>query len=102
MGNDGFIVENQYLYVAHESGWLGLLLFVLIYWFILRQLWRKRQHWLALGVFASGVGLAIIGLLLPVFADDTVAIVWWGLAAIALASNLSKTKQRVPILKVNK
>lgn len=93
MGESGFIVENQYLYVAHESGWLGLLLFVLIYWFVLRQLWRKRRHWFALGILASGVGLAIIGLLLPVFADDTVAIIWWGLAAIALAVNLDGVKQ---------
>ena len=102
MGDAPFIVENQYLYVAHETGWLGLILFVLIYWFVLRQLWRKRQHWFALGVFASGVGLAIIGLLLPVFADETVAIVWWGLAAVALASNLSGVKQRVVTQKVSK
>lgn len=79
-----FIVESQYLFVAHEVGWLGLVLFVVIFWLVLTQLWRKRRHWFALGVFASGIGLAIIGLLLPVFTDDTVAIVWWGLAAIAI------------------
>jgi hypothetical protein len=36
-------------------------------------------------VFASGIGLAVIGVLLPVFVDETVAIIWWGLAAVGLA-----------------
>ena len=80
----GVIIENQYLYIAHETGWLGLALFVAIFGLIMVRLWRARDDWLALGVFASGVGMALIGLLLPVWADDTVAIVWWALAATAL------------------
>ena len=78
------IIENQYLYVAHEAGWLGLGLFMAIFAVIMVRLWRARADWLALGAFASGVGMALIGLLLPVWADDTVAIVWWALAATAL------------------
>jgi hypothetical protein len=81
------IVENQYLFIAHESGWLGLGLFMVLFAMILWRLWNARQDWLCLGVFASGIGLAVIGLLLPVWADDTVAIVWWGLAGVALASH---------------
>lgn len=84
-GSTPTIVENQYLFVAHEIGWLGLVVFVVLYYAVLRRLWQRRRDWLSLGVFGSGVGLALIGLLLPVWADDTVAIVWWGLAAIALA-----------------
>lgn len=80
----GVIIENQYLYIAHETGWLGLALFVAIFGLIMVRLWRARDDWLALGAFASGVGMALIGLLLPVWADDTVAIVWWALAATAL------------------
>ena len=80
----GVIIENQYLYIAHETGWLGLALFVAIFGLIMVRLWQARDDWLALGVFASGVGMALIGLLLPVWADDTVAIVWWALAATAL------------------
>lgn len=84
LGNSPLIIENQYLFVAHEAGWLGLILFVVIYYLVLKQLWRKRRHWFELGVFASGLGLALIGLLLPVWVDETVAFIWWGLAAIAL------------------
>ena len=87
------IIENQYLFVAHETGWLGLGLFLVINYIVLEQLWRRRQQWLAFGVFASGVGIAVAGLFLPVWVDDTVSIVWWGLAAIALAIPLAKLKK---------
>ena len=88
------IIEHQYLFVAHETGWLGLGLFVVIFGLIMQRLWRARADWLALGTFASGAGLAVIGLFLPVWVDDSIGIVWWGLAAIALASNASKTKHK--------
>ena len=78
------IIENQYLFVAHEAGWLGLGLFLYLFWRVAKALWRQRKDWLAVAVFASGIGLAVIGLLLPVWVDDTVAIVWWGLAAVVI------------------
>lgn len=80
------ILENQYLFIAHEVGWLGLGLFIALFCLICRRLWHSRRDWVSLGVFASGSGLALIGLLQPVWVDDTVAIIWWGLAAIAIAS----------------
>jgi len=85
-GDKPLIIENQYLFIAHEAGWLGLALFLAISYKVLRQLWQRRADWLALGVFASGISLALIGILLPVWVDDTVAIIWWGLAAVALAA----------------
>jgi hypothetical protein len=85
MGNEPLIIENSYLFVAHESGWLGLILFVAIFVMVLVRLWRGRVSYVALGVFASGVGLAGMALLLPIWADDTIGIIWWGLAAVALA-----------------
>lgn len=85
-GDSPLIIENQYLFIAHETGWVGLIVFMAISMLVLARLWRLRSDWLALGVFASGIGLLAIGLLLPVWADDTVSIVWWGLAAVAIAS----------------
>jgi hypothetical protein len=87
---NGVIVENQYLFEAREAGWLGLGLFLTIYIFILKQLYKRRQDWLSLGLFMSGVGIAIIGLLLPVWADDAVSIIWWGLAGLALGGKYGK------------
>lgn len=88
IGDKPLIIENQYLLVAHEVGWIGLALFVWLYVLVMNRLWQRRTSALALGVFASGIGLAIIGLLLPVWTDDTVSIVWWGLAGVAVASTL--------------
>lgn len=82
------VIENQYLFIAHEVGWLGLAVFIGLFVSILARLWNRRSDWLALGVFASGVGLGVIGLLQPVWVDDTVSIVWWGLAAIALTGGI--------------
>jgi hypothetical protein len=90
LGDQPQIIENQYLFTAHESGWLGLIYFVGIFGFIMVKLWRLRTNWLSLGVLASGIGLALIGLLLPVWVDDTVSIVWWGLAAIATGGGWQK------------
>jgi len=84
LSDQPLIIENQYLFVAHETGWVGLGLFLAISYLVLSELWRRRRQWLALAVFASGIGLAIAGLFLPVWGDETVALVWWGLAAIAL------------------
>ena len=83
-GEQPFIVENQYLFVAHEVGWVGLGLFIWLFGEIMYRLWKKRSDWLAFGLLLSGISLAMIGFMLPVWADDTVAIVWWGLAAVAL------------------
>ncbi len=88
LGKNAEIIENQYLLVAHEAGWLGLALFVSIFAAVMTRLWKLRKDWLALGVFAIGIGLAVVGLFLPVWTDDTVSIIWWGLAAVVVGSRL--------------
>jgi hypothetical protein len=80
------IIENQYLFVAHETGWLGLVVFIILIFIIFKRLWLKRADWLCLGVLGAGVALSLIGLLLPVWSDDTVSMIWWGLAGLASAS----------------
>jgi hypothetical protein len=81
------IVESQYFFMAHESGWLGLGLQLLLFALVMAGLWQRRRDWLAMAMFSSGVGLAVIGILLPVWADDTVSLYWWGLAGLALGSS---------------
>ncbi len=92
------IIENHYLFIAHEVGLLGLAVFVWLFGLVLVRLWHRRTDWLALGLFASGIGLGLAALILPVWADDTVAIVWWGLAAVAISQkegqNGRATKQK--------
>jgi hypothetical protein cdivTM_06942 len=88
LGNgQSLIIENHYLFVAHEIGWIGLLLLVALTTGVLVKLWHRRSYWLAFGSFAGGIGLTVIGLFLPVFVDDTVSMLWWGLAALAITED---------------
>lgn len=84
LGDDPVIIENHYLFVAHEVGWVGLAVFIVMQFMVLLRLWRQRNDPLALGVFASGIGMIVIGLLLPVWVDDTVSIIWWGFAGLVI------------------
>lgn len=80
------IAENYYLQIGQETGWLGMGLFVAINALVARGLWRRRQDGLARLLLASLAGIAFIGLLQHVWADDTLALVWWGLAGVAMSS----------------
>lgn len=89
------VIENQYLMVAHEVGWLGLGLFISIWLVVLWRLWKSERSWLTITMLASGVGLLAIGLAWPVLVDDPVSMIWWGLAAVALVSQVKqKGKKR--------
>lgn len=81
-GENKVVIENHYLFTAHEAGWLGLILLVLLQGSVLTVAYQHRRDWLAVSVCASGIGLIAIGLILPVFTDDTIAYLWWGLAAV--------------------
>jgi hypothetical protein len=84
------IIENQYLFVAHEVGWLGLALFLAITVLVSFKLWKRNSDWLSISVLASGIGIYLIGFFLPVWADDTVSIIWWGLAAAAISGGIDE------------
>lgn len=94
LGEKTVIIENHYLFVAHEVGWLGLGLFMWLFVYILIRLWEKRRHWMGVGLFATGVGFGLIGILQPVWADDTVSIVWWGLAAVMVSAGETYAKRK--------
>ncbi len=86
VGDAPLIIENQYLMIAHEVGWLGLGLFVTIWAWVLWRLWREHEGWFARMTLASGIGLAVIAMTWPVLSDDPIAMIWWGMAAVVLGS----------------
>lgn len=79
------IAENYFLQIGQEAGWLGLLLFIAICAALGKMLFERRRHPLALGLLAALIGLSFINLLSHAWTDDTLAYVYWGLAAIALS-----------------
>jgi hypothetical protein len=83
------IPENYFLQIAEEIGWLGLVIFLLIYWLVARGLYVTRKNPLALGLFAALIGITFINLLSLAWTDNTLSYLWWGLAGVALAPPLS-------------
>lgn len=96
------IIENYYFFVAHEAGWLGLVLFFAVFGYVMVQLWRVRNVWYAAALFVSGFGLALIGVLLPVWADETVALIWWGMSGAVLAATKGIIKDNDAIKRKSK
>jgi len=89
----GRIAENYYIQVAQETGWLGLGLFVAIIVMVAQRLWRRRQDPLARALLISLAGISFINLVQHAWTDDTLGLLWWGLAGIALASSQTSTKK---------
>jgi hypothetical protein len=80
------ISENYYLQIGQEVGWLGLGLFVAIIIMIAKRLWRQRTDPFACTLLVSLIGISFINLVQHAWMDDTLALLWWGLAGIALAT----------------
>lgn len=87
------IIENQYIYMAIETGVLGLVLQMMVFGIVLWKLYSHRDN-LSIGVLVSGIGMAIIGMFLPVWADDTIGIIWWSLAGLTIATNKKKNNKK--------
>jgi hypothetical protein len=79
------IAENYYMQIGQEAGLVGMVLFITICVLVARSLYLLKSDPLTIGLFASLIGLSIVNLLSHAWADDTLAYVWWGFAAIALA-----------------
>jgi len=92
----GRIAENYYLQIAQETGWLGLGLFLAILVLISKRLWQHRDDLLARVLLASLIGISFINMVQHAWADDTLALLWWGLAGIAVAPALYVKRAKIP------
>jgi hypothetical protein len=79
---DTKIAENYYLQIGQEVGWIGLGLFVAICWQVALLLWRKRNEPVPRALLASFIGLAVANLFVHGWAQDEIALIWWGLAGL--------------------
>lgn len=84
-GHPARIAENYFLQIGQETGWVGLLLLLAIFWLLAKRLWLRRSMMLAQVLLASFVGLNVMALLMHIWTDDTVAYLFFGLSGIALA-----------------
>lgn len=97
------IPENYFMQIALETGLQGLLLFMVVYIWVGNALWRRRADGLALVLFVSLIGITVVNMVSHAWADDTLSLIWWGLAGIAMAipvaSGASKTHAARPRLR---
>jgi len=90
------IAENYYLQIGQEVGVAGLAIFLAIIIMVGRQLWQRKDDPLARVLLASLVGISFVNLVSHAWTDDTLSLLWWGLAGIALAPILrAKAQQNV-------
>lgn len=81
------IAENYYLQIGQEVGLIGLVLFLAINAVVAVRLYRHRSA-MATVLLASFIGLTMVNLVSHAWADDTIALLWWGLAGICLGSSV--------------
>lgn len=94
-GDKPIIVENYYLQIGQEFGILGLTLFMAILILVGIKLWQLRHNDIAAALLASFLGLALVNMLLPAWSDETVSMLWWGLAGVTIYSyNVKHKKQK--------
>ena len=84
----GPIIENNYLQVAFETGWAGLLAFVLLLAATARELAaRSRHHDLAAAALAALVGISVTALFLPAWTDSSTALIFWTVAGAVIGTS---------------
>jgi hypothetical protein len=88
------IAENYYIQIAQETGLIGLAIFIVINAFVAKGLWQNRSDPLAALLLASFIGISLTNLLEHAWADDSISLIWWGLAGTALAPAIIKRERK--------
>lgn len=86
--------ENYFLGLGQEIGWLGLGLFLVVSYRVAKRLYRNPDRF-SRALLATFAGLTLVNLLSYAWADTTLAYLWWGLAAIALATSAQSAKESI-------
>jgi len=88
------IAESYYLQIGQEVGILGMAIFITINILAAKEIWLKRDKMLARVLLASLAGITFINLISHAWTDDTLSLLWWGLAGIVLAPAIITEKHK--------
>lgn len=88
------IAENYYLQIGQEVGLVGLGIFIAIQIYLALGLWPYRYDRRVIVILASLVGLTIVNMISHAWADDTLGLLWWGLAGIAYGDVILNEKRK--------
>jgi hypothetical protein len=84
------ISENYFLQIGQEVGVIGLLLFLAINIEVGLLLYQNKQSMLMRVLLASLIGLTLVNMLSHAWADDTLGLLWWATAGLALSPVILK------------
>ncbi|HUD06345.1 MAG TPA: O-antigen ligase family protein [Candidatus Saccharimonadales bacterium] len=87
------IAENFYIQIGQELGIAGLVLFLSVNVIVAYRLWQKRSDNLSAFLFATFIGISLVNMVSHAWADDTLSLLWWGLAGIALSPVILKEEK---------
>jgi len=85
------IAENYYLQIGQETGVIGMMIFIAIVVLVTRELWLRRSDMLAQVLLASLVGISFVNLVSHAWTDDTISLLWWGFAGVAIGTPAAKS-----------
>lgn len=89
----GFLTENYYLQIVYEVGWLGLALFLVILYLVVRKLHNSNpQSPISNLLLASLAGYLFYSFFIHLWSNEAVALQWWLLASATIALS-PKTKR---------
>ena len=87
-----FLTENYYVQIGYEVGILGLLVFIVLNAIVYAELWKRRQHSVAMALLASFWAYVMINMVLHIWSNEAVACQWWLLAGLALGWPIAGAK----------
>ncbi len=86
--NIGWLPESWYLQISLELGIPGILLFLFILIYTLKELlarYRKQHSNTTLGLFLALLGISIMGIVLHAWEESAVALTLWALLGLELS-----------------
>ncbi len=99
---NALISENSYLQVGTELGVAGMVLFILMYLALLRELWRRARDpgpggELPAAMFAAAGGLLVGSFFIHVWTSFPVALAFWGLSGVVAPARVEPAPDAVPV-----
>lgn len=86
-GDTPVIIENQFLDIGYQIGWVGLISYIGIISYVGYMLIKVKNNF-ALAHFIGLVSISVIALFWPVWTDDTIVLIWWGIAGSLLSTSI--------------
>ncbi len=86
------IAENYYVQLTQEVGIIGVAIFLAINIQVALALWKQRASLLPKILLTSLIGLTLINLVSHAWVDDTLSMMWWGLAGVACGTAILKRR----------